>query len=246
MWQIRKTDFKYIRGKRWASVRSTPTYDFWSKILDNHNYIRVTLLSLKKFIVPDLTINNMQLEVVLILESPHTKEILHGHPLAGQAGQRMAFIFKHHGLLSIFNPLSPLGCQVKKLKYPKLSIINACVIPMHNNAYTGVCMSSIDARLSKKLTKVKTKLQRKIMHNYKPVGVVEKFIVSNFHNRINSIINSCNGKVICFIPCGNFATNVFNACNISGHTVINGCPHPSSRNWKDFLTKKGISNCNLP
>ncbi|QWZ92849.1 hypothetical protein I6L41_10350 [Aeromonas sp. FDAARGOS 1411] len=107
-------------------------------------------------------------------------------------------------------------------------------------------MSSIDERLSKKLTKVKTKLQRKIMNNYKPVGVVEKFIVSNLHNRINSIINSCNGKVICFIPCGNFATNVFNACNISGHTVINGCPHPSSRNWKYFLTKKGISNCNLP
>lgn len=57
----------------------------------------------------------MQLEVVLILESPHTKEILHGHPLAGQAGKRMAFIFKHHGLLSTFNPLSPLGCQVKNL-----------------------------------------------------------------------------------------------------------------------------------
>ncbi|WDL83906.1 hypothetical protein IU367_06885 [Aeromonas bestiarum] len=203
-------------------------------------------MSLKRFIVPDLTINIMQLEVVLILESPHTKEILHGHPLAGQAGQRMTHIFKRHRLLNTFNHTSPLGCQVKKLKYPELSIINACIIPMHKNAYTAYCMSSVDARLSKKLNKVKEKLQRRIIHNYKPVGVVEKFIVSNFHNRINNIINAHNGKVICFIPCGNFATNIFNTCNISGHTVINGCPHPSSRNWQNFLTKNSIANCILP
>ncbi len=188
-------------------------------------------MSLKRFIVSDLIPPSDELKMLLVLESPHTNEFSHSHPVAGQAGKKLVAQFKSKGFLRDFQEGVPLGCQIKNLSYSELGVINASSLPMDAKFYPN-CLSDRDRRLTEKLSRIKKRLEKRTFSAYVPTGCIEKYLVANFTSRLQFILNQCSAKSqLLIVPCGHLATNFLNSVNIANITVLPGLPHPSARNW---------------
>ena len=184
-------------------------------------------MSLKQYSVTDLVISPNQLNVLLVLESPHTDEFIHSHPVAGSSGKKLSAFFKTSGFLNSFNSTTPLGCQIKSNSYPHLGIINSSSFPMDSKFYPCGLTGS-DYKRIQYLSSIKSRLEKKTQVNYQPKGLVEKYLIWNFSIRLNQVLNTprISTQPLKIIACGHFAANFLNAANIPN--VLN-IPHPSSR-----------------
>lgn len=205
-------------------------------------------MALKNFLVPDLIISPVSIRVIFILESPHTNELVHKHPLAGQAGVRLVNILKKQGFLNAFNCEQPLGCQIKNLKYFQLAIINASILPMSLSAYPS-CLSEKDLLIVERLNKIKDKLEKKnLKENFVPKSKIENFLISNLSLRLTKILQQSTNHAIFIVPCGNVAAHILSVCHLSfpNLQIISNFPHPSSRKYQQSPSLNAISNGALP
>ena len=90
---------------------------------------------LDKYRVDDLKASDESNQIIFVLESPHTEEFVHGHPVAGQAGKRLASLLGEVGLISTNESQFPLGCQIKSGKIVNIAVMNVSQIPLDRNFY---------------------------------------------------------------------------------------------------------------
>lgn len=183
-------------------------------------------MSIKKYSVTDLILSPNQLNVLLILESPETNEFIHSHPIAGASGIRLSSFFKGNSFLHNFNEKDPLGCQIKRHNYASLGVMNASSLPLMEKFYPCEGLTNGDYRLIQHLNSIKIRLERKTQVNYQPKGIVEKYLVQNFSNRINHILNISN-QPLEIIAFGHVSANFLKAINIQTFSKLR---HPSARN----------------
>jgi len=95
----------------------------------------------KQYYVPDLI--GSECKVLFILESPHTDEIIHKHPLAGSSGLNLSKGLIDAGLNEIANANGnylPFGCwlqeNINTSIGKKFGIMNVCNFPMQSEAYS--------------------------------------------------------------------------------------------------------------
>lgn len=199
-------------------------------------------MSLKKYAVADLIVSPSQLKVLFVLESPHKDEFIHSHPAAGSTGKKLSALFTK-GFLSQFIPTEPIGCQIKKYNYPHLGIIETSNLPMDMDFYPCF-LSSADKRLVQDLNYTKTRLEKRIQKRYIPNGIVEKYLVNNFSNRLNSILMQSSHPVI-IISFGHIAANFINTANVANLKL----PHPTGTSWSNAeitLNSFNLSQSLLP
>lgn len=191
----------------------------------------LNLLEKENMKVLDLT-NSDNLKIVLVLESPHTNEIIHGHPLAGSSGQAVTdYIKTRVSTISTFT--RPLGCELKNLQNSELGIMNCSLFPLDPKVY-----SCEQFEKHKKVIEAfrvirdnpNSKTRSNSLHQK-----VEKCLVENLKNRINSIL-SINRQVI-FVPCGSVAKSFLSKCSLQLN-LVEDVPHPAYNQW----VKKSFSD----
>ena len=77
---------------------------------------------------------------VLLCESPHTDEVIHGHPLAGHSGLNVTkFLSANSSFDHAVCPVSPIGCLVLKGRHGvlgSLGLMNVSQLPLQSKAYS--------------------------------------------------------------------------------------------------------------
>ncbi|WP_154116231.1 hypothetical protein [Vibrio cincinnatiensis] len=180
----------------------------------------------KRFIVDDLSSSNGTNQIIFVLESPHTNELIHKHPIAGQAGERMSGLFEILGLLSSEDAQLPLGCQIKRGVIENVAIINAAPIPLDKKIY---CRETINLELIESLSGLKQRLEKRTQASYKPQGYIEQNLLSDFYSRLNAMIKPSTNVIV---PLGNFASNFVKALQPQSVKIVYGVNHPSASTWK--------------
>lgn len=93
---------------------------------------------LGQYYVPDHNIENCS--VLFVVESPHSNEIIHKHPLAGDAGINLSKAMCGAArLLHKTFPLTeykPFGCSLKDGRCNYYGILNVCNIPFQSQIYS--------------------------------------------------------------------------------------------------------------
>ena len=192
----------------------------------NQKEFKRSKLSLRKYAIDDLIISPSQLKVLFVLESPHKDEFIHLHPVAGSTGEKLSYLFKSQGFLNTFNQKDPIGCQIKKLNYPYLGIMESSNLPMDKSFYPCF-LSRGDCKFIQNISYAKTKLERRIQKNYIPNGIVEKYLVKDFSTRLSSLQQSNSGIII--ISFGHISANFLNVARVNHFNL----PHPTGRNWSN-------------
>lgn len=101
---------------------------------------------LARFRVPDGGVDRGALEVVLLLESPHTHEVCYRYPLAGSAGVHVRDVLgKSVGRLF---PNEPIGRSVHDgyHDFLRLGIMNVSQLPFQSDAYDCTIPQENDCR----------------------------------------------------------------------------------------------------
>lgn len=204
------------------------------------------------YFVEDIFSNINRVKVLFILESPHTKEIECGYPLAGHSGLILSD--------SLFNINMPFGLFLRKNETDEITginpknyaIMNVCNIPMQESAYEDEYNSSIidDLRIIREnpLSTRRNKISTKIL---------EELLIEDFDRRLKEKLDCRETTIELIVPCGQVARSFLYKTSIeewnsaSNNTsievqrrfeVYDDIKHPSRSNWKvddvDSLKKK--------
>lgn len=99
---------------------------------------------LNRFRVSDLHAADQTVRAWLVCESPHTREIESGHPLAGPAGKTVSKALVKCGLIDSQYKNCPIGNIINDNDVDWMGIINVCELPLQCSAYfkrVGSCDS---------------------------------------------------------------------------------------------------------
>ncbi|TDP11576.1 uracil-DNA glycosylase family protein [Halanaerobium congolense] len=202
---------------------------------------------LDKFIVEDLY-SGEDVEILFILESPHTDEVKYQYPVAGNSGREMSDILFNRGDI-------PIGFIVKHIEYMRkemnidltknIGIMNVSQLPLQLSTYEDEDIELLEVLSSlnfikKAITKDKSSINTKHRNNF--TNSLKKIICDDFEMRLTDLIRRCNLKLI--IPCGNFAQSFlekfFKENQIDHVNTIWGVPHPSRGLWRQKEYKGSI------
>jgi len=90
--------------------------------------------SFKKYRVPDLLPERgYEVEVLLVVESPHIDELRTGLPLSGDAGRRALTFLLPSGRLP--EALGPYLAGLHTTNNPRMGILNVCPVPLQSGAF---------------------------------------------------------------------------------------------------------------
>ena len=170
--------------------------------------------SLERYFIPDLPIQETDIcsvKVVLLVESPHTSEICHRHPLAGSSGRA---ITKFLGEINreTFDKESEgaIGCLVKSRCVPWLALVNVSNMPLQSIVYCAIqasCSNNL-CSLLESFQNIKKEMERKTIRSLGSLDEREKYvyriIVNDLACRIMKV--RLHGNPL-FVPCGYFARN---------------------------------------
>lgn len=181
------------------------------------------------------TVENIILEnsnVVFVLESPHTAEVFHGYPLAGDGGREMSkYLLGRYDVP--FGLIAKEGSMRKILQielHGAFSIANVSKIPLQKAAYEKNNIEvpkNIDSleRL-KKLIEEGAQFQTK--HRLEKINELKTEIYNSFKSECEEKLK--NHSVL--IPCGRFARTFCEKLNddseVLNFKLINDIPHPSN------------------
>ena len=190
------------------------------------------MVILDKFRISDLLNDPSQIKVLLILESPHLNEYIHEHPIAGKAGQILCKAFVERGYLNGFEHKKSLGCEISRLSYKHLGILNSSALPLDVEFYpcTGASQQ-IEA-----LGLVKMRLQKSTLRNFEPKNQCEFELVNDFKERFKNFFQSMTLDHLIIVPCGHVARNFIQSIDVGNALVIDDLDHPNSRNWKSSVS----------
>ena len=210
----------------------------------------------------DLIEDITQLNVLLVLESPHINEYIHRHPAAGNAAAELTKFFTAQGYARCFNDDLPIGCNIKTQQYPFLGIMNCSSLPMNKEFYP--CTISEDrAVLVEKLMTMRTKLSKGIDADYIKPSAPECELFNDFANRLTAVLkatllvettvsvaassaNVVTENPLIIVPCGFVATNFvkrFQANYKGTLNVLQHLPHPSAADWQECIKNIAITDC---
>ncbi|ALF58632.1 hypothetical protein [Psychrobacter urativorans] len=194
-----------------------------------------------------------QLNVLLVLESPHINEYIHRHPAAGNAAAELTKFFTAQGYASCFNDDLPIGCNIKTQRYPFLGIINCSSLPMNKEFYPcTMTMAEEKAVLVDKLMVMRTQLSKGIDADYIKPSAPECKLFNDFAKRLTNLIYATTSVEkaddIIIIPCGYVATNFvkrFQANYKGTLNILKHLPHPSAADWEECIKNITITD-NIP
>jgi len=170
-----------------------------------------------KYIVKDLIGPNTK--ILLLLESPHEREIICKYPAAGDTGLEIS---KY--LLNGIN--SSMGEYVfDNLDKVKFGIMNCCQIPMQKSLYSGNYNKKIiDAFTTIRSTNIDVVRRRDDF-----VQIVDDKIYKDLENRLSRVLHN---KIVLIIPCGKMANYFINKYSLPNSVKIReNISHPAHNHW---------------
>lgn len=197
----------------------------------------------------DLIEDINQLNVLLVLESPHINEYIHRHPAAGNAAAELTKFFTAQGYASCFNDDLPIGCNIKTQQYPFLGIMNCSSLPMNKEFYPCT-MATETVLLVDKLMAMRTNLGKGIDASYVKSSASECEVFDDFADRLTAVIDAkqsaSNTTDLIIVPCGFVATNFVKRFQVTYQyklTVLDDLPHPSAADWHKRIKEANIIDC---
>ena len=183
----------------------------------------------EQYYVPDLI--GKDCEVLFVLESPHTDEIIHKHPLAGSSGLNLSKGLIEAGLIDIKNSHGcylPFGCWLQENINTdlgkKIGIMNVCNFPMQSKAYSCTFQNIGNLKILNNIKKHDF-TERKINSsdiNKDTYNILKNYIQVYFDNRLQKL----HPKLI--IVCGKLANNAIEVNYSANNTItIYQISHPS-------------------
>lgn len=191
-------------------------------------------MSLDNYKVFNLIEDVSALKVLMILESPHTNEYIHGHPAAGDSALEITQFLQSQGYLQGFDSQLPVGCNIKTFHYKPLGILNCSTLPM-NKAFYPCTLAADELAQVDQLVSIKQSLAQDSLDtlNQGSIELAESDVYQDFANRLNQVLGQASSDMI-IIPCGDTAIgfmSVFTAKYQKPLTVLDGLPHPTQSNW---------------
>ncbi len=195
---------------------------------------------LTKYKVGDLIIDSSALKVLMILESPHINEYIHGHPAAGESALELTQLLKSQGYVHDFDHQLPVGCNIEALKYKQLGILNCSHFPMNPDFYP--CNVSDNERNQLNiLTTIKQSLAQ-INNNEAQIELATSDVFKDFANRLNQVLTQVPNVII--VPCGHTAKgfiDTFNTTYPKTLDILYGLPHPTEPEWAEKIVTIDLS-----
>ncbi|GAB6100518.1 hypothetical protein JCM16358_23970 [Halanaerocella petrolearia] len=196
---------------------------------------------LKKYKVDD--IYYCETEILFILESPHTQEVKHGYPVAGNSGVEMA----HY----IYNTDEPFGKLVaKKDEYEtdynqleKFGLLNVGSAPMQSQALGDYSFTPTEKDVLEILEKLRVNYKAK-QHQKDSWNSVKEIILDDFKERLHTALQESE-KIKYLVPCGKFAASYLDLIKdsieiIREKEIITGIPHPSFNQWRKYDSMENL------
>lgn len=180
---------------------------------------------MKSYAIDDLVLGGgEELRVVFLLESPHCREVLHGHPLAGASGKSVAKWLVNNGGKEFdgWNPEVPFGCQLKERLYPRVGLMNCSLRPMDESVYS--CSIAPGAKeIAHQMDVIRNDRKSKCQEDPR-CAKVERAIVADLTSRLMGLPHS-----VLLVPCGKVAKAMVG--KIKPTLEVCEVPHPSRNNW---------------
>lgn len=195
---------------------------------------------LTKYKVGDLIIDFSDLKVLMILESPHINEYIHGHPAAGESALELTQLLKSQGYVHDFDHQLPVGCNIKTLKYKQLGILNCSHFPM-NPAFYPCHLSDDERNQLNILMNIKQSLAQ-INSNEAQRALATSDIFKDFANRLSQVLIQAPDIII--VPCGHTAKgfiDVFTTTYPKPLNILYGLPHPTEPEWAEKIVAINLS-----
>lgn len=218
--------------------------------------------ALERYKLFDLIEDVTQLNVLLVLESPHINEYIHRHPAAGNAAAELTKFFTAQGYARCFNDDLPIGCNIKTQRYPFLGVMNCSSLPMNKEFYPCT-MAKEKAVLVDKLMAMRTQLSKGIDADYIKPSAPECELFNDFTSRLTAVIsatsltdlsiapvaastaNMMTESPLIIVPCGFVATNFvkrFQANYKGTLNILEHLPHPSAADWEECIKNITITD----
>ena len=198
-------------------------------------------MPLTKYKVGDLIIDSSALKVLMILESPHVNEYIHGHPAAGESALELTQFLKSQGYLHSFDNPLPIGCNIKTLNYKPLGIVNCSHLSMNPTFYP--CTLADDERVQvATLVAIKQSLLKN-NNNNEQAALIKTDVFQNFAKRLTQVLEQAASNII-IAPCGDTAIGFMNTFNIyydQPLKTLDGLPHPTEPEWHDKINTISLS-----
>lgn len=195
---------------------------------------------LTKYKVGDLIIDSSVLKVLMILESPHINEYIHGHPAAGESALELTQLLKSQGYVHDFDHQLPVGCNIKALRYRQLGILNCSHFPM-NPAFYPCSLSDDERNQLNILMAIKQSLAQ-INSNEAQLALAKSDIFKDFANRLSQTLTQAPNVII--VPCGHTAKGFIDVFTITYPKPLNilyGLPHPTEPEWAERIATINLS-----
>ena len=183
----------------------------------------------KRHIVKDLMPNTINL--LFVLESPHTAEVTTGVPLAGSSGIIVTEVLKM--ALGFEDNSTPFGVLVRdNLQKLNIGIMNSSPIPLQEGAYKEINPASRKfIGILKTIRENSVPRTRNTKYGTaKEINRVIDLIKSNLSRRINKAPITANTIIIL---CGDFSKSMWPACTDLKVKELHELPHPSMGQWFD-------------
>lgn len=181
-------------------------------------------------------------KTVLLLESPHKKEVRIGRPLVGSSGKSVTRGFREnipamHGVAGAIGDL--IADDDPRVSW--LGIMNASRIPLRASAYrardgSGPTNTPVWREFSRSLRYVSGK--RTVTQRDEAALLLECAIVKDLGERLGKIPPQNNLILLC---CGEFAQRMFERTRPRHTGQIMYTPHPSRDRWRWEKYAKAMS-----
>lgn len=196
-------------------------------------------MSLDRYKVFNLIEDVLGLKVLMILESPHTNEYIHGHPAAGESALVLTQFLKAQGYLQNFDAQLPVGCNIKTLHYKPLGILNCSTLLMNKAFYPCTLVAEELAQVNQ-LVSIKQSLAQNSLETdeQKQIKLANTAIFKDFANRLTQVLARAISEVI-IVPCGDTAIGFISAFKADYNkplTVLDALPHPTELAWRDKIS----------
>ena len=191
---------------------------------------------LARFRVLDSGLSRVGLEVVLLLESPHTHEVCYRYPAAGDSGIHIRDFLGKEGCRMC--PNEPIGRSVHDghVDFLRLGIMNVSQLPFQSGAYDCLPSNLQDSEHWNAYTRHMAAICRRpsVVHENREVDEcrrLDEAIAADLQGRLEEL----NAKSPCalVVRCGNVAREFYEKV-VNGNADISSLvpgdlPHPSPR-----------------
>ena len=192
-------------------------------------------MSLERYKVFNLITDVTELKVLLILESPHINEYIHGHPAAGESALELTQFLIAQGYVKSFDAQLPIGCNIKALNYKSLGILNCSTLPL-NKAFYPCVLSSDDLSQVNNLSAIKQGLSHSNPKK-SPIDLKETGVFKDFVSRLTEVLEQAPANIF-IVPCGDTAigfVDAFKTIYQKPLLILDGLPHPTEPDWAEKI-----------